>query len=224
MSSQRFPGKVLHAVSGKPVLGYLLERLRQCREIAHIVVASSDDSSDDAIARYCREHGVACFRGALDDVAARFAAVLVRYRFDGFVRVCADSPLLDHHLVDRAVRIFRHDACDVVTNVMRRTYPRGQSVEVVNADVFLAARADFTDADDREHVTRFFYRNPERFTIRSFSALMDLSDIRLCVDTPDDMRQFAALVSAMKQPHWSYSLTEIIALYHQALTGIREVA
>jgi spore coat polysaccharide biosynthesis protein SpsF len=52
MSSQRFPGKVLIDVLGSPMLGHLLDRLGQCKAINGLIVATSDDSSDDSVAAY----------------------------------------------------------------------------------------------------------------------------------------------------------------------------
>ena len=139
MSSKRFLGKVLHNVEGKPMLAYVLERLQRCRPLDGIVVATSTDDSDTPVADFCHECGVDCYRGPLQDVAGRFKEVLDEYRFDGFVRVCGDSPLIDQRLIDKGIRIFRRSGFDIVTNVSPKTFPKGQSVEVLSTDTFKAA-------------------------------------------------------------------------------------
>ncbi|MCX8044999.1 MAG: NTP transferase domain-containing protein [Desulfobacterota bacterium] len=222
MGSRRFPAKVMHEICGMPVLGYVIERVCRCHTISKVIVATSDDPLDDTIERYCQKQGITCFRGARDKVSARFAAALQHYPCDGFIRVCADSPLLDSLLVDRAVKMFSESPCDMVTNIMPRTYPRGQSVEVLKTDVFLATQADFTEPDDYEHVTRYFYRHPEQFAIYPFLSPVDLSTIRLCIDTYDDMEHVTALITMMKKPQWSYSLSEILELYHRINGGNAE--
>jgi spore coat polysaccharide biosynthesis protein SpsF len=196
MSSERLPGKVLAPLAGKPALGYLLERLAGY----DVVVATSTDPSDDAIGAFCAERGVRCFRGPLADVAARFAGVVERFRLDAFVRVNGDSPLLDPQLVARGLALFAETAPDLATNVFPRTFPHGQSVEVVGAAAFLAARPEF-DADDREHVTRFFYTYPDRFRIENFAAAQAYDGPGLALDTADDLARLDAIVRGLARPH-----------------------
>src|SRR5947207_1002273 len=106
MTSSRLPGKVLQSMHGRPMLQYLLDRLARAQGVSDIVVATSIDRSDDPIERFCSAAGVACVRGPLLDVAARFHEVLETWPLDAFVRVSADSPLLDQRIVDAAVRLY----------------------------------------------------------------------------------------------------------------------
>src|SRR5689334_20418769 len=103
-SSQRLPGKVLRQVAGRTLLEFLLERLGRCREVSRIVVATSSEASDDAIAGFCQARSVALYRGALDDVLGRFLGVAAELGEPALVRINGDSPLLDPAIVDRAIR------------------------------------------------------------------------------------------------------------------------
>jgi spore coat polysaccharide biosynthesis protein SpsF len=221
MSSRRLPGKVLHRVAGKPLLGYLIERLRRCRTLAGIILATSVNPDDDAVARFCETQGVPCHRGPLDDVAGRFLGVLERTRAEAFVRVNGDSPLLDPRLIDVAVTRFQGRDADLVTNVLRRTYPPGQSVEVVRGYAFRRAYRLMSEAADFEHVTRIFYRLPDRFRLVGFEAPTDHSGVRLAVDTPDDLATFAAIIGRMSRSHDEYGLEEILELHHAVATERR---
>jgi spore coat polysaccharide biosynthesis protein SpsF (cytidylyltransferase family) len=71
-----------------------------------------------------------------------------------------------------------------------------------------------TEPDDREHVTRIFYRLPDRFRLVGFESDVDHSKVRMAVDTSDDMAVFEAVVARMRRPHWEYSLREILELHH----------
>lgn len=211
-SSQRLPGKVLREVDGKPLLGYLLERLRRCREIAQTVIATSTDASDDAIARYCEAHDTRLYRGPLEDVLGRFVEVAESLDESALVRISGDSPLMDPAIVDRAVSLYGAGGADLVTNVQVRSFPKGQSVEVIAVDALRRAAAQTDDHEDREHVTRYFYRRPEQFRIRNFKRERDAADIQLSVDSPEDFQMFAQLVAAMQRPPAEYGLDEILAL------------
>lgn len=217
MSSARLSGKVLLPLAGKPVLAYLLERLERCRSLTDVVVATSTDASDDPIAGFCASVGVPCHRGALDDVAGRFLSASDAYGLDGFVRVNGDSPFLDQRLVDRGVELFRAKPCDLVTNLLPRTFPRGESVEVVSIEALRRAHEEMGSADDREHVTAYLYREPDRFEIRGFSAPEDWSDVRLVVDTEEDMELLAQMIERMTKPDWEYDCAALVGLAREVV-------
>jgi len=221
MSSSRFPGKVLHIVSGKPMLLYLLERLKRCTSLDMIVVATSSDNTDTVIAELCGQLDLPCFRGSLTDVAGRFKDATAEYQLDAFVRVNGDSPLLDQNLIDKAVNIFLDSDCDLVTNLMPATYPKGQSIEVLRSKTYRQAYDSFKEDDEREHVTPYFYKHTEDFRIYNFSYKQNINDIKLCVDTPADMDMFAAIISNMDKPHTEYSLEDILRIYHELSHSIK---
>lgn len=211
MGSRRLPAKVLREIAGTPILGHLLDRLARCAEIDGVVVATGDRPEDDPVAAYCAGRGADVHRGPLDDVAERFAQVVRGRGLDGFVRVSADSPLLDPALVDAAARLLREGRADVVTNARPRTHPHGQSVEAVRADVFLRLLPAMTAEGDREHVTPALYRDPS-VRVAPLPGDATWPDIGLAVDTPEDLARVEAIVSRMTAPPAGYGLAEIVAL------------
>lgn len=216
MSSRRLPGKVLREVAGRPLMEYVLERVGRARAIDEVIVATSIDPSDDDVVTFCAERGVRCHRGPLEDVATRFAQAVERFSFPAFVRVSADSPLLDQHVVDLVATAFDDGAADMATNVFPRSFPHGQSVEILRADAFRRGLGLVRDDHDREHVTQVFYRHRERFRIRNVSADRDRAEVRLAVDTEEDLGRVAAIVARMTRPHWTYDLPAILELYAAA--------
>lgn len=219
MSSKRLPGKVLRDVLDKPILQYLLERLNHCSVLDEIVVATSMEHSDQPIVDFCEQFGVRCYRGNLDNVAGRFNDLLQEYQFDIFVRLSGDSPLLDQNLVEQGVKVLLKNKADLVTNVLSRTYPKGQSVELLYRDVFQAAYPFMKTPDEMEHVTKYFYNHQERFEIVNFKSGRDCGNIQLSVDTVEDEQMFSAIVHRMNKPHWEYRWDELVFLY-QTIGGI----
>ena len=137
MSSTRFPGKVLKELAGKPMLQWTIERLGCSKLLKKIVVTTSLDSGDDEVEEFCLAQNIECHRGPLENVAQRFAEVATLEKAESFVRTNGDSPLIDPEIIDQAVAIFQTTAVDLVTNTMIRTFPKGQSVEVLNSGYFL---------------------------------------------------------------------------------------
>lgn len=212
MGSKRLPGKALVKIAGKPLLQYVLERLARCEMINAVVVATSTANEDDAIVRFCQGRGTECYRGSLDDVAGRFVGVLEQNDWEAFVRVSGDSPLLDQCLIDRAVEIFKEGEYDLVTNVWPRSYPYGQSVEVVRSDTFRRVRRQIRGAEDKEHVTRFFYQHGREFKLYNFRSKVNYAGLHMAVDTEKDYKTIAALVKRLARPHWEYTVDELVCM------------
>ena len=88
-------------------------------------------------------------------------------------------------------------AVDLVTNIYPRSYPRGQSVEILRAACFKDNLARMVDESDREHVTPFFYRNAGRFQIRNLLLKPSLVDTSMAVDTPKDLEHFCQMIKTV---------------------------
>ncbi|MGE5417642.1 MAG: cytidylyltransferase domain-containing protein [Acidobacteriota bacterium] len=212
MSSNRLPGKSLRPILGKPMLQYLLDRIQHCDQIDNIIIATSEDVTDDPIADYCIKNDLLMHRGSLRDVAGRFKSALDRYPADGFVRVNGDSPLLDGKLVDKGISMFKEYVPDLVTNIFPRTFPKGQSVEVINSAAFAKVYELMTAEEEFEHVTKYFYNHPNDFVIKSFTNPVDYSQIQLSVDTVGDMNMVTGIIAAMDKSHWIYGFEEILEI------------
>lgn len=210
MSSARLPGKVLKPVAGRPLLSYLIESLGHCRNGGPIVVASSTEPSDDPIADFCANSEIQCVRGPLDDVMGRFLMAVDHIGAAQFVRVCGDSPLLDHRLIDRAIELFWKRRPDLVTNLFPRSFPAGQSVEVVDTACFRNAVNRASAPEHREHVTQFLYAEADRFEIINFEADEDWSAYKMAVDEPADLDLFADRLNSLPGPHWTIPLASQI--------------
>ena len=193
MSSQRLPGKVLAPFRGRPLIEYVLEGAAEAVGFGNVVLLTSTEGTDDPLANHAAALGVPVFRGDLENVLGRFQTCLAFYPCEWFVRLCADSPLLDPALISRAVEAARGEL-DLVTNVFPRSYPRGRSVEVVRAEAFAELQPSDLTQDEQEHVTLYFYKHPERFRIENLSSGQpELAETNLCVDTLDDLRRLEAL-------------------------------
>jgi spore coat polysaccharide biosynthesis protein SpsF (cytidylyltransferase family) len=210
MSSTRLPGKVLADVGGETMLALLLRRLEAAPSVARIVVATSDDPSDDPVAGAARDAGADVHRGSLTDVLSRFVGAARGHR-GPIVRITADCPLTDPALVEGVLERFRTTPGALyASNVEERTFPDGLDVEVFNAEALALADGFATDAEDREHVTTLMRRNPDCFPPASFVGPERLGDLRWTVDDPDDLEFVRAVVARLGARRHTATMSEVL--------------
>lgn len=197
MSSTRFPGKMLAPLLGKPLIRHVLDRISSAVPNESIIVVTSSEESDDPLATYVeRQLGVTVHRGELENVLARFQDCVRSHPCDWFVRISGDSPAIDGELLAHMLGLPR-DGFDIVTNVATRTFPPGQSVEVLRTAPFLSIDGRSLDAEDRAHVTLPYYRNPAPFRmLKVVSRTPSLAGQRMVVDSVEDLRALEALLQA----------------------------
>jgi spore coat polysaccharide biosynthesis protein SpsF len=201
MGSTRLPGKVLAELAGRPLLTFMLERLRPALDPSiTLVVATSDEGRDDPVADAAAQAGVPTVRGPEADVLGRFLVALDAHPAPTVVRLTADCPLADPGLVHLALARHADHGADYTSNTLVRTYPDGLDVEVVQAAALRAAADDAEAPAEREHVTPFVYRRPDRFSLLAFRHGQPLGDERWTVDTADDLAVLRDLVDRLDDP------------------------
>jgi spore coat polysaccharide biosynthesis protein SpsF len=211
-SSSRLPGKVLAPILGKPMLVRQIERLRRCREIDELIVATSVDASDDVIAELCRELGLDCRRGSLDDVLDRFYQAAKPYRPEHIVRLTGDCPLADPGLIDALIRFYLAESADYASNCHEPSLPDGLDAEVMRWEALAAAWREARLPSEREHVTPFLRKHPERFRIRLWRNPIDLSHHRWTVDEPQDLQFVRAVYAALYPHNPAFGMQDILEL------------
>ena len=65
LSSKRLPKKVLLKVNDKPLLKFLIERVKRSKYKNRIIVATSSNNSDNSIEKFCKNEKINCFREIL---------------------------------------------------------------------------------------------------------------------------------------------------------------
>lgn len=212
MSSRRLPGKVLMDILGRPMLARQIERLRRAEILDALVVATSNNEEDNAIAALCRDLGVLCFQGSLDDVLDRFVSCASAHNPDHVVRLTGDCPLADPRIIDRVVRFHLDGDYDYTSNVLPPTWPDGMDVEAIRFKCLVDANAETTRASDREHVTPFIYNHPERYRLGNVAQKIDQSKYRLTVDEPDDLEKVSRIYEILYPTNPEFSLDDVMTL------------
>lgn len=194
MTSNRLPGKILKKVMEKPLLAYLLERLRSSRRLDEIIIATTDNGTERPIIELCQTLNITVFRGSEDDVLARYYHAAQAFQVGLVVRITSDCPLMDPRVVDEVVDFYlaNQQKFDYVTN--RESYPTGMDVEVFPAVCLKEAFEKASLAYEREHVTPYFYTHPEKYRIGYYHFKYNARHYRWTVDTPEDFDLISRLL------------------------------
>lgn len=199
MGSSRFPGKVLSDIAGKPLLSHIVERVQATEKIRDIILATTTLPGDDELAFFAAKKSIYCYRGEVDDVLTRFYGAARQFKADVIIRICCDDPLIDPVMLHDLLEMHLQTKSDYTSTSHLRTFPMGVEAEIFNYDVLEKA---FNYADkkyEREHVTPYFYEHPDLFKLSFLEATGKLRrpDLRLTIDTPEDMRLIQAIFSCL---------------------------
>jgi spore coat polysaccharide biosynthesis protein SpsF len=223
MGSSRLPGKVLKEAAGKPLLDHLLDRLARAWTLTDVVVATSVDARDDAIARLCDARGTRVFRGSESDVLDRYHRAAEYFRFDVVVRVTADCPLIDPALVDEKVSFFldNRGSFDLVTNRHPLTYPDGLDFDVLSREALADAWHSATTPYQREHTVPYFWECGRR--VHNFVDPENrFARFRWTLDYPEDYELIRRIFDALHKEGAHFGTDEILAYLEQnpGLSGL----
>jgi spore coat polysaccharide biosynthesis protein SpsF len=213
--SKRLPGKILKKIKGKTVLEYILERLKLVKLADDMIVATSKEKNDDVIVQFCEKNKINVFRGDKDNVAKRMLDCAKTFRLDYFVRISGDNILIDYALIDKLIQKAVKEKLNLVSNLPKRTFPSGISIEVVKTTFYERIYTKMKDAYDREHATTYLYQNLREIGRYEFIYNIHLAkakDLKLSLDTQQDFDYLSKLISAMKKDHTKYLLEDVYRL------------
>ena len=213
IGSTTLPGKVLLDIQGKPLLEHVIDRVSASKLINRLVIATTSNEKDKAIIDFAQRRGIAYYVGSEDDVLDRFYQTAKKYRVKTIVRITPDDPFKDPEVIDEVVGYYldHKKSVDYVSNTIKPTYPEGLDVEVFSAEALGKAWKEAKKSSEREHVTPYIWKHPERFRLANIENNEDLSHLRWTLDTEADL-QFAREIYARLYHGQVFLMKDILAL------------
>lgn len=214
MKSSRLPGKVLKPILGRPMLEHLAERLKRCRCLNNVIIATTDSDSDDPIEALAKRLGVGCFRGSEEDVLDRVLSAVREYQADVIVEITGDCPLVEAEKIDQMLQSYNHLDYDFMANRLDGSYPPGLGLRIFKRETLERVDSMTRDSIDREHVTLYVWEHPELFTIYHFQNNLNPRywDIRLTVDNEEDFALIERIFEELYPKNPNFGLYDIIDL------------
>ena len=198
-SSKRFKNKVLHSIKNKQLILHVVDSIKKSKKISTIIVATSNLKSDDNLVKLLKSKKIKIFRGGLKNVALRLSRAAQKYKIKNFLRVSGDSPVIDYKIIDKAIRLFnKYPNYDLITNVFPKTFPSGQSVEIINTQILFKSLKKMNSLE-KEHVTLYFYNNYKKFLIKNFRNTGYYDKKNNCsVDKISDLKKIIKILNEKK--------------------------
>ena len=202
-SSKRFKNKILYSFYGKPLIQHVIEKIKKSKKV-EIIVSTSTNKEDDKLVKFLQDKKIKYYRGSLNNVAKRLYETAILEKKDFFLRISGDSPLIDFQLINKIIDIFKKNKnFDLVTNIFPRTFPSGQSVEIIKTKT-LGNNLKFFSKLDKEHVTRYFYKNYSKFKIKNFINKKQTYIKKQSIDTPKELKVLLKFLTKKKFLNYSY--------------------
>lgn len=218
MSSSRLPGKMIKPILGRPVLELLIERLKRVKLADEIIIATSIKKENEIIEEISRRLQVRCFRGSEEDVLKRVLQAAKSIQADIIVEITGDCPLTDPEIVDQCLNFFLKNNFNYVSNGGPvKTFPAGLAVQVFPVKVLEEVDRLTNDPQDREHVSLYIYRHPQKYRLGYLRAKGQLiwPELFLCLDTEKDFQLIKAIFEHLYPQGPNFSAVEVIKYLRQ---------
>lgn len=214
MTSSRLPGKVLLPVLGRPLLQYLVARLRAVPSLNGIVLATTANSTDDVLVAFAEREGIGCFRGSEDDVMARVIGAGESAHAGIIVELTGDCPIIDPQIIEQTIRMYQVHTAAYVSNAHIRSYPDGMDTQVFSLES-LKRSASMTNApSDREHVSLHMRNHPEIFPHVHLVAPPEMHwpELGLTLDELADYKLIGRLIEHFGEENPLFGCLDVVRL------------
>lgn len=112
LKSQRLPKKILRPINGRPMLEYLVDRLKQSKYGKNIILCTSTAQQDDPLVEFSKHNDINCYRGDPNDVLARNVMAAKYHGIELVMSCTADNPFIDITWMDKLASSMKESAYD----------------------------------------------------------------------------------------------------------------
>ncbi|MGE4297641.1 MAG: NTP transferase domain-containing protein [Desulfovibrionaceae bacterium] len=198
-ASRRLFGKALYPFAGMPLVVFLLRRMQRALPGVQLVLATTQRSEDDILARWADEVGTPCVRGCEDDVLARYCQCLDAFPAEYVVRITGDNPLTEPDAIRPLAKAAATGRWNYLSSL--GAFPRGVGVDAFEADMLRAMHRDAQTPHAREHLNVWPLEHLEPAHIFHLPPVAEsLPDIDCSIDTHEDWLRVSGLVANHPDP------------------------
>ncbi len=210
LKSTRLPMKVIKPILGKPMICYMIDRLKLAKRPEKIVICTSPISQDDPLEEIANQESIDCFRGHPEDVLQRLTDAAALYNIDTVISCTADNPFVDPEYIDYLVDFHIQQGNDF-TNT--EGLPLGTFAYAL-AYPAMVRSCQIKDEIDTE-VWGGYFTQTGLFKVGTLSLtdmVLRRPDLRFTVDTSEDFQLVEKIFEALYVEGQVFSLRDIVQL------------
>ena len=209
--SSRLRNKVVAEIEGKPMIFYVIDRVKQIKSVEQIILATTQEKNDKILIEIAKQNSIGIFTGDSMDVLNRDYQCALQNNADPIIRITGDCPLIDPDIVEEMLEFYLKNNYDYISNRINPKYPDGLDVEIYSFKTLQMVEQNAKLSSERALVTTYITKNPKIFKIFSYENQEDLSGHRWTVDEQNDLEFVRKIYSIMK-PKTNFSMNEIIEI------------
>lgn len=194
--STRLPGKALKEVLGRPIISFLISRIKKINEnIGKIIICTTSLGEDNVLDDIAKDYGVSCFHGDKDNIIKRHLECANEYDIDFIVNIDGDDILCDPEYVKLIIELANESndyevirTCDLPFGTNSMGYKKNvlttilQKTEMANIDTGWGLLINDTSI----------------FAIKDiFAGESEKFDCRLTLDYEEDFILFKNIIEAL---------------------------
>ena len=203
ITSKRFPEKVLKNVGNEIILERIYKNVLKSKKIDKVVVSIPNNRKNLKLKKFLILKNFNFFCGSENDVLSRFYNTAKRFKANTIVRITADCPFTDHKIIDQMLEIFANSNVDILSNVIKPTFPDGLDIEVFNFKSLKIANNFAKSLYDREHVTSYMYKK-KFFIKKNFEYKSNYSNLRFTIDEKKDLALMNQIINKIKSKKFDW--------------------
>ena len=208
LKSTRLPKKVMLKIMDKPLIVYMIDRIKHAKHINKIIICTSTNSQDDPLEEVALAEKIHCFRGSENDVLQRLLEAAKKYELDYFANITADAPMIDPILIGQTIEEYKKVGADLI--VPTEGTVGGCMVVKVSALEKVCEKKKEVDTEvwvrffkDNHHLNVHTCQIEERYKHES---------LKTSLDYPEDFKFIKKIFSELYNPNRPFSSIDLIDL------------
>jgi spore coat polysaccharide biosynthesis protein SpsF len=189
--SSRLPNKALLKIQERETIALLIERIKRCKGLDKVILATSTDPSDDILEEIAKREGVLTFRGSLENLSLRFYEAAKYYNLDQIVRITGDDILRDETIIDAAIDSHLYSSCNVT---VMDNMPYGTASEIFSLKTLETILNTVQESQNTEYL-EYYLENERYFSVNRYESNYNFDlNIRLTLDYEEDFEFFSLIL------------------------------
>ena len=205
--SSRLPNKALLKIQNREAIALLIERIKRCKELDKVILATSTDKSDDILEEIAKREGILVFRGSLENLSFRFYEAAKYYKLNQIVRITGDDLLRDENIIDSAIESHLYSSCNVT---MTDNMPYGTASEIFSLKTLETILNTVQEPKNTEYL-EYYLENERYFSVNRYKSDYSFNhDIRLTLDYEEDFKFFKLIFDNLYPKNIAFNLQNVL--------------